>query len=108
MERQISESDWKLLRRLQPSALERFCRTVLTEIARLASEPGKDSHARYLEVFNRIRERDEELAAAFDDLKRSTALVQLAHMRSLGVVTDEEFAGFSSETQARVARFLKG
>jgi hypothetical protein len=106
VERQISESDWKLLRRLEPVALERFCRAALSELVRLASDPAKGSHARYLGVFARLREQDEELGDAFNDLKRSTAYLKLARMRSFGLLTDEEFAGFGPQTQAAVALFL--
>jgi len=65
---QISESDWKLLRRLQPIALERFCQIVLTDVTRLASDSTKSAHARYLEAYTLFQERDEELGAAFNDM----------------------------------------
>jgi hypothetical protein len=55
---QISEPDWKLLRRLQPIALERFCQGVLSEAARLASDTATGSHARYLQLFKLVEERD--------------------------------------------------
>src|SRR5262249_27432244 len=102
MNRQILEADWKHLRRVKPAALDRFCQTVLAEITRLAADSTKDHHARYLEVFRRLQERNDELAAAFDDLRRSTALLRLARMRALGLLTEEEFAGFSAETRQAV------
>ena len=107
MPRQIIESDWKLLRRLEPVALERLCQAILSEVVRLASDTARGGHARYLDVFNLIQERDEEVGEAFNEMKRSTALVKLARMRSLGLVTDAEFAGFSAETQSVVALFLE-
>ncbi len=107
MEGQINEVDWKLLRRLQPIALERFCQRVLAGVSRLASNHADGSHARYLELCKLIQKRDEELGSAFDDVKRSTALMRLAQMRVLGLVTDEEFAEFTSQTQATVALFLQ-
>jgi hypothetical protein len=99
MERHINEADWKLLRQLTPVARDRFCQRTLSEIARLASDSTTNSHERYLAVFRLVEERDGELAAAFDNMRRSTAYFQLARIRSLGLVTDEEFAGFSAETQ---------
>jgi hypothetical protein len=108
LQRQISEADWKLLRRLQPIALDRFCHGVLSEVARLASDTAKGSHARYLQLFQLIEDRDEELGAAFNDSKRSTALMQLARMRSLRLLTDDEFEGFNSETRSVVSSFLEG
>ena len=107
MERRISEPDWKLLRRLEPVALERFCQRVLSEVVRLAAGASKGSHQTYKEVYELIEKRDGELGDAFDGIRRSTAFIQLARIRSLGLVTDEEFSGFSVETQAVVALFLE-
>ena len=107
MERRICESDWMRLRQLRPLALDRFCQRVLSEVIRLSADDATSSHERYLAVSQLIEERDSELAAAFDGLRRSTAFVQLARLRSLGLVTDVEFAGFSAETQGVVAVFLE-
>lgn len=99
MSRDIRESDWKLFRELHPGALRRFCEDVLSEITRIASDTSKTPHERYLEVFQLVRERDRKLAAAFDDKRRSTALSQLALIRSYGLLTDEEVGRFSPEAR---------
>lgn len=57
------------------------------------------ARARYLKLFKLVDERDDELSAAFDDLRRSTAIFRLMHMRHLGVVTDEEMEGFTPDTR---------
>ena len=106
MQRQISEPDWKLFRRLREVALQRFCERVLSEIGHLASHTEPTAHERYLAVYKLVQRRNKELAQAFDDLRRSTAWPCLALMRSRGLLTDEEFAGFSSETQAAVQIWL--
>jgi hypothetical protein len=107
MERRISESDWKLFRKLQLLALDRFCQRVLAEVSRLAVETGKSSHERYLAVFKLLQQRDEELADAFNNPRRSAILVQLARIQFHELLTDEEFAGFSSDTRASVEMFLE-
>ncbi len=48
----------------------------------------------------------EEMAHAFDDLRRSNALVKLSLMRERGLLTDEEFAGFSDETRQSIERLI--
>jgi hypothetical protein len=106
--RQISEADWKVFRQLHKLALERFCERALAELSRLASEPGKGAHERYLTVFKLLERRDEELAEAFDDFRRSTAWRQLAVLRGHGLLTEEEFARFSDETRAVVQVWLGG
>jgi hypothetical protein len=102
----ISESDWKVFRQLQPIALERFCQRVLSEVGRLASDISKNSHEQYLAVFKLIERRDRELADAFNDLRRSTALEQLACIQSHELLTDEEFTRFSSQTRDAVQFLL--
>lgn len=99
MSRAISEPDWKRFRQLQRIALERFCQRVLSEIDRAASDVNKTSHERYLAVCQLIERRDRELADAFNDLRRSTALQQLARIQSHELLTEEEMAGFSAATR---------
>jgi len=105
MER-ISEADWKLFRKLREGALERFCDRVLSEVGRLAADPGQTSHERYLAVYKLLHRQDKKLGDMFDNPRRSRALLQLALMRSWDLFTDEEFARFSPETRARLHRLL--
>lgn len=107
MERGIHESDWKLFRQLQPLALERFCQRVLAEAGRLAADADKSHHERYLAVFKLLQRRDDELADAFNNPRRSTAFVQLARIQFQKLLSAEEFARFSAETRASVGLFLE-
>lgn len=107
MERRIRESDWKRLRQLAPAALDRFCERVLSEVVRLSADDATSAHDRYLAVFKLMREKDEELEAAFDNPRRSTAFLQLVQLRALELIGDDEFAKFSAETQAAVATYLQ-
>jgi hypothetical protein len=106
MARQISEADWKRLSRLEPVARDRFYQRVLSELVRLATAGETAGCERYRAVYQFLTERERELGAAFDGLRRSTALVQLARMRALGLVTDEDLAAFSPETREAVALLL--
>ena len=74
MLREIKEADWKVLRRLHPVALERFCERVLAEIGSVNNDSARNFHQRYLDIFEIIERRDREMARIFDDLKRSRAL----------------------------------
>jgi hypothetical protein len=103
----ISEPDWKLFRRLQPIALDRFCQRVLAEIDRISSDTDKTHHERYLDIYQCIKQRDKELAQAFDDLRRSTAIYQLAHIQSHGLLTPEEMSNFSVEIRNAI-QFMIG
>lgn len=106
MERDIPEKDWKLLRRLAPVALERFCARVLEEAARIGTAPGRTSHERYRELYQLMRQQDRELAAAFDDHRRSTAIFKLIRIHSLGLLTEAELGAFTEETREVVLTLL--
>jgi hypothetical protein len=96
------ESDWKSFRKLHELALERFCKRVLDEVEQLCLDDSRSHHQRYLDVHRLLRRRDRELAAAFDDLRRSAMITQLAAIHAQGLVEPEEFARFSPRTRASV------
>ncbi len=99
---QFNEPDWKVLRELRPIALERFCQRALSEVGLIASGSTKGAHERYLAVFKLPERRDDELADAFNDVRRSTALQCLLCIKSLDLLTEEEMARFSPETRNAV------
>jgi hypothetical protein len=102
----IKESDWRIFKELRTVALERFCRRALEEVDRLSANSGKTSHQRYVAIYRYIRERDKELAFAFDDLRRSTAVLQLARIQHHDLLTAEEFSRFSEEARKSVEAML--
>jgi hypothetical protein len=93
------EHDWRLLRSLHDAALDRYCARVLEECGAVMQDADSSAHDRYLRLFRLIKERDERIVAAFDDLRRSTAIQRLAAMINLGVITDVELAQFSQATR---------
>jgi hypothetical protein len=103
MMREIKESDWKILRQLHTQALERFCKQVLLEVERINSDSTKSFHQKYLAIYEIMQQSNKEMAQIFDDLRRSTALIQLAAMKSRDLLTEDEFSQFSQETQNVVA-----
>ena len=102
----IAEADWKVLRRAHPLALERFCERVLGEVERVMRNREQTHHQRYLAVFELVQRRDRDMARLFDNPRRSQALTMLAHMRSEGVLTQEEFSSLSPQTRSAVERLL--
>jgi|SRR5215218_1441122 len=106
--RDIPESDWKIFRTVREAALDRYCARVLGECAAVIEDTSTTNHARYLRLFRMLRERDDDLAFAFNDFRRSTAIIQLARIHALGVVTDEELRRFSAGTQELVIALVTG
>lgn len=106
MNREISEPDWKLWRKISGIALERFCQRTLEGLTKFAS--GSDNaHERYVKLFKYIHKADKKIAIAFNDVKRSTAIDQLVYTVAEGMVTREELAQFSEETQEIVRLWLR-
>ena len=86
--------------------MERFCKQILLEIELINSDHTKSFHQKYLDIYEVLHQRNQEVAQTFDNLRRSTALVQLASMKGRGLVTEDEFLRFSQETQDAVNRML--
>ncbi len=105
---EIKETDWKVLRRVHPLALERFCERVLAEIDRVSRDGSKSCHARYLQIFRIIKQSDREIARLFDNPRRSHALTMLAQIRSHGLLTEDEFFRLSPETRGVIQMLLAG
>ena len=106
MLREIKEADWKLLKQMVPVALERFCQRILGELDRIGADSTKSHHQRYLDIFAVLQRRDQEIAQAFNNMRRSTALIQLAAIYSHGLLTEEEFVRFSPETRSVIELLL--
>ena len=82
--------------------LERYCARVLDELAASVKAGDGTAHDRYLRAYKLLRSRDKELARAFNDFRRSTAVMQLAIMRRMGLLTDEDLSVFSTQTQEQI------
>jgi hypothetical protein len=103
MSRDISEGDWKVFRQLHPIARDRFCQQVLFEIGSISSAPSQSAHQRYLKVFHLLSDKDKQLAALFDDPRRSNARAHLCMIASAGLLTDEELSRFTEETRKSIS-----
>lgn len=98
----IPESDWRHFKQVHDDLLERYCARVLNDLTTVAKATGGTAHERYVRAYKFLKSRDEELARAFDDFRRSTAVMQLAIMRRMGLLSDEDLNVFSKQTQEQV------
>jgi hypothetical protein len=102
MSSSIPESDWRRFKEVHERLLERYCSRVLQEMTAAVQNSQGSAHDRYLKVFELLRDRDKELGKAFDDFRRSTVVMQLAIMRRMELLGDEELSVFSEQTRTRV------
>lgn len=96
------EADWKILRELKPVLLDRLCTRILDELRAVMDDPARTAHERYLTLFELLRERNDDVANAFDDMRRSRAVWRLAWMRSLELFREDEWARLSPRTRDTV------
>lgn len=95
----VRESDWKIFRELQQIALERFCKRTLDEVQTILGDGSRTHHERYLHVFRLLRKRDDELAHAFNDPRRSRMIGQLVAIHAYGLLEPAELARFTKGTR---------
>ncbi|MCY1536037.1 hypothetical protein D9M68_714740 [compost metagenome] len=93
--RDIAESDWKKFSKLRPIALARLSQQILDECLPICQDSSRPAHERYIELYRLIHERDKDIAAVFNDFRRSTAEMRLLQMARFGLVTDEDLEPFS-------------
>jgi hypothetical protein len=103
----VPESDWKVFRELRELALERFCKRVLENIQPILHDASRTHHERYLDVFRFLKNRDKELAHAFNDPRRSRMIVQLAAIQAYGLLEPHELGRFTAPTRATIESLAK-
>jgi hypothetical protein len=108
MSQRPPESDWKLFRQLREHALERFCERVFQELRPILGDGERTYHERYIEIFRLLKERDRELATAFDNPARSRMLEQLAAMQAHELLEPDELGRFTEGTRAAVQLLVTG
>src|SRR3954467_10049675 len=102
MSSDIPEADWRRFKEVHTKLLERYCSRILDEVVAASQSSDCSAHERYLKVYKLLRNRDKQMANAFNDFRRSTAIMQLVIMRRMKLLTDEELALFSEQTRARI------
>lgn len=100
----ISEPDWRVFKEVRVAALDRFCHRILDECVALCGDHTRSAHTRYLDLYTLIHQRNKEIQEAFDDPRRSTAVLSLMIMRQHGLVTRAELDRFSADTVQIVTR----
>jgi hypothetical protein len=103
----VPESDWKVFRELRQPALERFCTRALDEVETILRDGSRSHHNRYLDVFRLLQTRDDELAQAFNDARRSRMITQLGAIHAYGLLEPDELERFTEPTRAGIESLAK-
>jgi hypothetical protein len=106
MSRDIAEKDWKAFRPLHELALDRAFERALSDVQRMLGEKDKPPRDRYWNIQEFLKENRKQLANTFDGLSRSSAVLQLLHIRALGLLSGEEMSRFSPELREQIESWL--
>ena len=98
----FQESDWRIFKKLKEVALERLCEQILKKAVSISTSKKGSSHERYLKLYRHVKNRDRDIARAFNDHRRSIMIQQLAAIHGLGLLTPEEMERFSPGTQETI------
>jgi len=92
------ERDWKVFRELREVALERLCERALGDAMAVIENRDEPHHKRFLELFDLLVDRNQDIARGFDAPRRSAMLAQLSFIHSLGLLESDELARLSAST----------
>ena len=95
----ISEADWKHFKQVKADALDKCCQQVLDDVRRGIDNPELSNHAKYLYLYKLMENSDKRIVNIFDYNARSKAMLQLALMKSDGLLEAKQISGFSDELQ---------
>tara|TARA_Y200000002_G_scaffold364462_1_gene353493 strand:- start:468 stop:779 length:312 start_codon:yes stop_codon:yes gene_type:complete len=95
----ISEADWKHFKQVKADALDKCCQQVLDDVRKGIDDPELSNHAKYLYLYKLMENSDKRIANIFDYNARSKAILQLALMKSDGLLEAKQISGFSDELQ---------
>jgi hypothetical protein len=102
------ESDWKYLRSMKKTLLDRLCNRILDNMQAECNlekrEP--DVHEQYLKIYRLIKKWDEMVGECFDDWRRSNIIFNILFLIKYQVITDEEIDQLSDETKKRIKLYL--
>ena len=91
----ISEADWKHFKQVKADALDKCCQQVLDDVRKGIDDPELSNHAKYLYLYKLMENSDKRIANIFDYNARSKAMLQLALMKSDGLLEAKQTNGFS-------------
>ena len=95
----ISEADWKHFKQVKADALDKCCQQVLDDVRKGIDDPELSNHAKYLYLYKLMENSDKRIVNIFDYNARSKAMLQLALMKSDGLLEAKQISGFSDELQ---------
>jgi len=96
------EADWKTLRGMKGILLKRASSRALERVEKIIGQQKADPHKAYIKLWRVLEDEDRKIARAFNDMKRSNALMKLLDMVRHDLLTKDELNKYTKETKERL------
>lgn len=101
------EKDWKIIRSMKDRLLDLACERILVKASNVIEQDDVRIYTKYIKLWELMKKEDKGIAAMFDEVKRSNAVLILALWRNNNLITDSEFDLFTPETRERVQSLIE-
>lgn len=98
----LPETDWKYMRALESTLLERLCQRINQQMTAILEQDDLSAYQRYHKIYQKTKTADKEIARAFDDWRRSTLFSRMLEIDRQQLMTAEEQQRLSAETRQRL------
>ena len=96
----FTEGDWQYISRLHADLLEEFSGRVNRELAQVLARSDITEDEKRHQVYERMRERDRDIADCFNGWRRSELPITALFLRKHGLLTNAHLQHLSSEAAA--------
>jgi hypothetical protein len=102
----LTESDWKLFRKMVTDLRERYLKEKNEELVSTLTDCDKTPTEQFWDTFDKMKKHKRILQECFDDHRRSTMVEKMALMCRFGLLKDNDLKEFSVELQERLKQYL--
>jgi hypothetical protein len=98
--KEIPEKDWRYLRAIKETLVERLSGHINAEVLTLLARPELTEREKRTRVYEIVREQDRVVAACFNDWRRSNVLAKCQVLKAHGLLDAEILAKLTPGTAA--------
>ena len=101
----LTERDWKYLSGIRQALLEELSRRMNAEVAVAAARTDLSENDKRHKIYRLVHDRDRDIAAGFNDWRRSTMFLVALEWRRLHLLTDDHLAHLTPEGAQTIKEF---
>jgi hypothetical protein len=103
----IPEKDWKYLKSIQPSLLSCLCERINRKSLKILHSKQLSEHEKYLSLYQHLHDSNKLVGDCFDDWRRSTLFFKIAALLHHKLLSEDQLAHLTAETQNQMEFILR-